>query len=177
MALLGKCACVGIILICAWLYAGWKQKSAIGGFLTAMLVFLLLCLRRRFTIYEVKKEVFCGSGKRVLLYILVVFGVLRIMSISVFAEESKTEFLTEDWAGRSAENLQAEEYQELNVTIYDQMGRKILLQKGVVWRVSEDILISIPFVELEEAEGKITILYEDIEGKNVKKYEFSCCKK
>ena len=125
----------------------------------AMLVFLLLCMRRRFTIYEVKKEVFCGSGKRVLLYILVVFGVLRIMTISVFAEESKAEFLSKDWAGRNTENSQAEECQELNVTIYDQMGRKLLLQDGAVWKVSEDILLSIPLDELEKTEGKITVLY------------------
>ena len=177
VALLGKCACVGIILICAWLYAGWKQKSAIVGFLTAMIVFLLLCMRRRFTIYEVKKEVFCGSGKRVLLYILVVFGVLRIMTISVFAEESKAEFLSKDWAGRNTENSQAEECQELNVTIYDQMGRKLLLQDGAVWKVSEDILLSIPLDELEKTEGKITVLYEAAKNGEVKKYEFSCGKK
>lgn len=177
LALLGKCACVGIILICAWLYAGWKQKSAMLGFLTAMLVFLLLCMRRRFTIYEVKKEVFCGSGKRVLLYILVVFGVLRIMTISVFAEESKAEFLSKDWAGRNTENSQAEECQELNVTIYDQMGRKLLLQDGAVWKVSEDILLSIPLDELEKTEGKITVLYEAAKNGEVKKYEFSCGKK
>ena len=175
--LVGKCVCICILLACAWGYARWQQQPALIGSLTALVAFLILCMRRSFTIYEVKKEVFCGSGKRVLLYILVVFGVLRIMSISVFAEESKTEFLTEDWAGRSAETPQAEEYQELNVTIYDQKGRKILLQKGAVWRVSEDILISIPLVELGEAEGKITILYEDIAGENVKKYEFSCYKK
>lgn len=177
MALLGKCACAGIILATVWLYAEWKQQSAILGILTALLVFLLLCMRRRFTIYEVKKEVFCGSGKRVLLYFLVVFGVLRIMTISVFAEESKAEFLAEDWAGRSAENLQSEEWQELNVTIYDQMGRKLLLQDGVVWKVSEDILLSIPLDELNKTDGIITLSYEDKESGKVKKYSFSCCKK
>lgn len=175
--LFGKCACVGIILSCAWLYDEWKQQSAMLGFLTAMLVFLILCMRRRFTIYEVKKEVFCGSGKRVLLYILVVLGVLRIMSISVFAEESKAEVLTGEWAGMSAENAQAEEYQELNVTIYDQMGRKLLLQDGAVWKVSEDILLSIPLEELEKTEGKITVLYEAAKNGKVKKYEFLCGKK
>ena len=176
-ALFGKCACVGIILSCSWLYAEWKQQSAMLGFLTAMLVFLILCMRRRFTIYEVKKEVFCGSGKRVLLYILVVFGVLRIMTISVFAEESKAELLSEDWAGRSAENPQAEDCQELNVTIYDQMGRKLLLQDGAVWNVSEDILLSIPLDELNKTYGIITLSYEDKENGNVKKYSFSCCRK
>ncbi len=169
---LGKCACVGIALTCAWLYAERKQQPTMLGFLIALLVFLLLCMRRRFTIYEVKKEVFCGSGKRVILYILVVFGVLRIMTISVFAEESKVEFLSKDWAGRSAEKCQ-----ELNVTIYDQMGRKLLLQDGAVWKVSEDILLSIPLEELEKTEGKITVLYEDAKNGIVKKYEFSCGKK
>lgn len=173
--LVGKCACVCILLACAWGYARWRQQSALMGSLTALIVFLILCMRRRFTIYEVKKEVFYGSGRRVLLYILIVFGVLRIMTISVFAEEGKGENLAEKvGANTEAENG---EYTKLDVTIYDQKGRKILLQNGAVWRVSEDILISIPLETLEETEGIITLSYEDKKSGNVKKYEFSCCKK
>ena len=102
--------------------------------------------------------------------------------VSVFAEEYE-EGSVEENALKSQEVTKADvkiektEQDELNVILYDQQGRKLLLKDGVVWKVSEDILLSIPIEELEEAEGKITVLYEDNNSGTVKQYEFSCCRK
>ena len=159
LALLGKCACVGIILICAWLYAGWKQKSAMLGFLTAMLVFLLLCMRRRFTIYEVKKEVFCGSGKRVLLVILICTNVLIGIQATSFNVSAKREM------------------DELSITIYDEKWRKLLIKNGFSWGVQHDIFLSIPVEEIGTESGRITVIYTDLESKDEKVYSFFCHRK
>lgn len=158
--LFGKLVCIVGILIGAWLYASRKEQPvlALAGSLGALIVFLFLCTRRRFCVYEVKKELFCGSGKRILLYLILFFGVLQIMTVSVFAEEK-------------------EELHELEIVLYDWQGRKLLLKDGAVWKVSEDILLSIPLEELSETEGKITVLYEEKDSGNVKKYMFLCCKK
>ncbi len=165
--------CIATILIGTWLYVGGREWHVLLGILCATVVFWRLCKRRSFTLYEVKKEVFCGSGKRVLLYGLVLLGVLQLMTVSVFAEESrgdsKMQRLTEDGT--------AHEETELDVIIYDWQGRKLLLKDDTVWKVSEDILLSIPIEELEEAEGKITVLYEDNNSGTVKQYELSCCRK
>lgn len=159
-ALLARFICAVGILIGAWWYASRKEQPvlALAGSLAALIVFLFLCTRRRFCVYEVKKEIFCGSGKRVLLYLILFFGVLQIMTVSVFAEEK-------------------EELHELEIVLYDWQGRKLLLKDGAVWKVSENILLSIPLEELSETEGKITVLYEEKDSGNVKKYMFSCCKK
>ena len=165
--------CIATILIGTRLYVGGREWHVLLGILCAAVVFWQLCKRRSFTLYEVKKEVFCGSGKRVLLYGLVLLGVLQLMTVSVLAEESrgdsKMQRLTEDGT--------AHEETELDVIIYDWQGRKLLLKDDTVWKVSEDILLSIPIEELEEAEGKITVLYEDNNNGTVKQYEFSCCRK
>ena len=165
--------CIATILIGTRLYVGGREWHVLLGILCAAVVFWQLCKRRSFTLYEVKKEVFCGSGKRVLLYGLVLLGVLQLMTVSVLAEESrgdsKMQRLTEDGT--------AHEETELDVIIYDWQGRKLLLKDDTVWKVSEDILLSIPIEELEEAEGKITVLYEDNNSGTVKQYEFSCCRK
>jgi len=165
--------CIATILIGTRLYVGGREWHVLLGILCAAVVFCQLCKRRSFTLYEVKKEVFCGSGKRVLLYGLVLLGVLQLMTVSVFAEESrgdsKMQRLTEDGT--------AHEETELDVILYDWQGRKLLLKDDTVWKVSEDILLSIPIEELEEAEGKITVLYEDNNSGTVKQYEFSCCRK
>lgn len=158
LGLFGKIVCVAGSLICAWVYAKGQNPQVFFGAVTALAVFGLLCRRRYFILYEVKKEVFCGSGKRVLLYMLILWGVLRIMTVSVFAEERA-------------------ELQELQVTLYDWQGRKLLLKDGIVWKASEDILLSIPLEELEKTEGKIMVLYKEKDGEIVKQYEFSCCRK
>ena len=80
------------------------------------------------------------------------------MTVSAFAEERA-------------------EPQELQVTLYDWQGRKLLLKNGAVWNVSEDILLSIPLEELGKTEGKIKVLYEEQNSGTVKQYEFLCCRK
>ena len=156
--LFGKLVCVAGILSGAWIYVGEQKQQALLGALAALAVFLLLCSKREYILYEVKKEVFRGSGKRILLYVIVLFGVLRIMTVSAFAEERA-------------------EPQELQVTLYDWQGRKLLLKNGAVWNVSEDILLSIPLEELGKTEGKIKVLYEEQNSGTVKQYEFLCCRK
>lgn len=189
VALFGKFLCAALILIGAGIYASCKPCTimlgsimalpdpimALAGSIVALGLFFFLCNHRRFTIYEVKKEVFCGSGKRVLLYLIIICGVLRIMTVSVFAEAgSDGGHETENSRQHAIDNQTKEA--ELKVTLYDWQGRKLLLQNGTVWRVSEDILVSIPLEELGEKEGKITISYENEENQVVKKYTFLCSK-
>ena len=178
-ALVGKCACICILLACAWGYARWRQQPVLIGSLTALIVFLILCMRRRFTIYEVKKEVFCGSGKRVLLYILIVFGVLRIMTVSVFAkaggERVAMEVSLKAVVEEKAEMV--EEKEELEVIIYDNEGRKILIKEGCSWELRNDIFLSIPLEEISTESGIITVVYTDLKAQKEKVYSFFCHKK
>ena len=93
--LVGKGACACMILACAWLYTKEPQAFEFIGSMAAFIVFTILCMKRKYTIYEVKKEVFCGSGKRMLFYFLIMCGILRIMTLSVFAEAKRTDVETE----------------------------------------------------------------------------------
>lgn len=170
--ILAKSVCVCMLLSGAWMYARWGDRTGLICAMAAVSVWAILCIRRSFTIYEVKKEVFYGSGKKVLLYFLIMCGVLRIMTLSVFAENGRGEVVTEVQT-----KTFTEKEQELEVTIYDKKGRKLLLQNDTVWQVSEDILLYIPLDILEETEGVITVSYEIGNSGMVKKYQFSCCRK
>ena len=147
-----------MILAGAWLYTKRQQPFEFIGCMVATIAFIFLGMRRKYTIYEVKKEAFCGKGKRVLLYFLIMCGILQIMSLPVLAE-----------TGRKQEKLE--------VTIYDKKGRKLLLQNDTVWQVSEDIFLAIPLEVLEETEGVITVSYEIGNSGMVKEYQFPCCRK
>ena len=178
--LVGKSVCACMILAGTWLYTKEQKTFEFIGSMVAGIVFIILCMKRRFAIYEVKKEVFCGSGKRVLLYFLIMCGVLRIMSLPVFAEtgrkDGETKVPQKAIMEGEAKTL-TEKEQELEVTIYDKRGRKLLLQDDAVWQVSEDILLAIPLEVIEETEGIITVSYEIENGGMVKKYQISCCRK
>ena len=145
-------------------------------------LFFLSCRRKKYTLYEVKQEVFCGSGKRVLLYLIVISAALKMLTVSVFAEKKAEEYFDEEVVINSevSEDIFQDgkrEQENLNVILYDSRGHKLLIKKDAVWKVSEDIILSIPMDELEKTEGKVTVLYEDKNGGNIKKYEVNCCRK
>lgn len=150
-----KCICAGVILFCIWRFLQDSHWIWFLGVTAAAVTWGKLFLRKSFSIYEVKKEIFCGNGKRVLFCFLILGVIFRMMTVSVFAEKK-------------------ENTEELEVTIYDQKGRKLLLKREGIWKVSEDIHIKIPFEELLHTEGRMTILYEDMENETEKKYEFFC---
>ena len=176
-SLLGKWMSAGTVLLCAWMYAGREDRFTLTCGFVAVLIFRLLCMKRKFTIYEVKKEVFCGSGKRVLLHFLLVCSVLRIMTVSVFAEEGRDAEILSKSEREVGTEVMTEKEQKLEVILYDKAGRKLLLQDGMVWKVSEDVLLSIPLEVLEETQGVITVSYEVENSGLVKAYQFFCCRK
>ena len=159
VSLMGKTVCALMCLVFAKNYSIRQDVTFLTGSIIFGGVLLLFCRKQKCTVYEVKHDLFCGAGKRILIYLFLGIGIMQLMSFSVRAKES------------------SHQKDILHVILYDSDGRKLLLQRGTVWKLSEDIILSIPLEELEEAEGEITVSYMNKNSGEIKKYVFSCCKK
>lgn len=123
--------------------------------------FMVSVFHKRVTIYETNRDVFCGTGKRILYLLFMVAGLLGFLHIPTYAAKEI--------------GYREEVIQELDVTIYDSRGRKILIRDNASWGVEEDIIFVIPAKELNDTEGKISISYTNEEYE--KEYVFECYKK
>lgn len=119
---------------------------------------LVLCKLRKSAVYEVKQDIFCGSGKRILSLAILCPCLIASLHLTSYAAQTKEE-------------------SGLPVTIYDEYRRKILIKDGSSWGVEKDILLSVPVEEISENGGKITIIYTDESGGESKKYTFKCHRK
>ncbi len=150
------------------------QQVACAIFMISMAVFLWTFRKGTCVGYEVKKDVFCGMGKRILLCMLVGFGVMQLPVLPVKAENvseqtlnrRKMEAITE------IETEIREPVEELKVTLYDSKGRKLLIKRDSVWKTSEDIFLSIPLKELEQTEGEFVLSYNSGINDITKQYKF-----
>lgn len=173
LALLGKAACAFGVLLTAY---GYRQAQDIRYLFLALLsagLWLISCMGKRITMYEVNRDIFCGSGKRILYFVLLVTGLLIRLQVPSYAA----------WDGRASDlSIKAEAAPKtamkaesrLKVTVYDSQSRKILIQDGAEWGIEEDIMLVIPMEEIEEGNGKITISYMDEEMSRRKEYSFGC---
>ena len=116
-------------------------------------VLIKKCCKKKKEYWEVKKEIWKGSGKHVL-YILL--GVLLLT------------FKTDSVAEQQGEKLP--------VLIQDKENRNILIRNGTVWETAEDIRLKIPLEELKEGENTIVVIcYQNKTGEQ-REYQFTCKK-
>lgn len=160
--LLGKIACAALVLVCAYTYRLNGSASCLFLCVLPGLLLLFLSMRKKTTVYEINRDIFCGSGKRVLYFALLVIGFISILHMTSYAAKDSNE-----------DNRIA----ELEVIIYDSQGRKILIQDGASWEIEEDIMLMIPIEEISESDGKIVISYVSEKSNDIKQYSFKCHKK
>ena len=159
IGLLGKTVCAGLILLSAYRYQiSYADNWLLLGLLLGM-VLAISFIHRRVTMYEINRDIFCGNGKRVLYFIMGVSFVVSVIHMTSYAAIDNNETANEE---------------ELNVILYDSLGRKILIKEGTDWSVTEDIIMVIPVEEISEKCGKIGISYCEKEGGIKKEYLLGC---
>ncbi len=159
LKLIWKCMCTGGLLFSAYRY----QVSHTSSWLLPGLIFGIFLagsfIHRRVTMYEINRDVFCGAGKRVLYFMLVVVLAAGVPDMNSYAAQ---------------DDCFVDKKEELDVILYDSLGRKILIKDGTDWGVAEDIIMVIPVEEISESGGEIMITYKDNKKDKVKKYVFGC---
>lgn len=164
LGVLGKTVCAGLILLSAYRYQiSYEDNWLLLGLLSGILLFTSF-IHRRVTMYEINRDIFCGSGKRVLYLVMGIIGVVSVIHMTSYAARNSNE---------------ADNKEELEVVLYDSLGRKILIKDGTDWGVKEDIIMVIPVEEISGCSGEIMITYTN-QGKeecNRKRYSFMCYKK
>ena len=170
VSLLMKAGYAGMILLAALRYRvqGGMECLLIGVVLLGLL--MISVWRKRFTMYEINRDIFCGNGKRVLYILVAVMGLLGIQCIRTYAADEKAVFElgSEESDGDSS---------ELEVILYDRLGRKILIKDGTSWETDEDIIMVIPIEEVSGNEGRITVDYIIGNEEKHKQFAFSCYRK
>lgn len=133
-----------IFLTMSFLFLLWYSKEfhqwKMGIF--SFVLFLLLMLQfsvKKEELWERKKDISCVTVKKLLMN-------LFLCSIS-------TIFLTA--CGLRSKPLE----NQLDVTLYDQEFRKILIKNGCAWTIEEDILLSVPKEEILSQKGYIEVTY------------------
>lgn len=154
-----QCVCVCLFLAGVWRYQVESDLRYIVMSMISAAIFVVLGKQRKSHVIEIKKEVYCGSGKRMLFYSLFLAFLLHGLTMPVQAD------------GKDGGNKKA----DLQVIFYDKDGRKLLLKEGAVWQLEEDILLSIPMDQLEKTEGRITLTYENSANGECRQYSFLCC--
>jgi len=164
ISVIGKGVAAFLCLALAHQYKMSRNVVFFGGFVIFLCVLLVSCMKKRFTMYEIKRDIFCGNGRKILYLFFVIIGLMSVVHIT-------------SYAARQEENVKemndVVESSELKVVLYDSQGRKILIKDGTSWGLEEDIIISIPIEEISEREGEIVISYTNDEG-GEKKYSFRC---
>ena len=172
---LGFCAkisCASFVLYFAY---GYQKQGGITVYgvcliLILTIIFLLFCRTEKKIMYEWNKDIFCGMGKRFLYSILLVCTMAGMICMKSYAADEKTAE-TAKTLGTYAET------EPLKVVIYDEYGRKLLIKDGASWNIKEDILVSVPFEELETGMGAVSVFYENKSGDVRKCYSFYVEKK
>ncbi len=116
-------------------------------------VLIKKCCKKKKEYWEVKKEIWKGSGKHVL-YILL--GILLLTC--------KTDSVAE------------QQDEKLPVLIQDKENRNILIRNGTVWETAEDIRLKIPLEELKKGENTIVVICYQNETGEKREYQFTCKK-
>lgn len=139
-----------------------KQPNIMVWSILLLLVLFALCKPKRSVMYEVKQDLFCGSGKRFLGLLLLCMGFLAGGHLTSYAAQTSDRNCLEN---------------ALPITIYDSEWRKLLIREGASWGVEQDIFLSIPFEQISETGGEITIFYTDEYNGTTRKYSFKCHRK
>ena len=125
---------------------------------TAFLLLLIQSFHRKKHIWQLEKNVYLGTGKKILISLVFVVIAVYMQSICGIAKE------------------QQQKSDVLDVTLYDHKFRKILIREGYSWEIKEDILLSISKEDILNQEGKIMITYDTNDTKT-KQYLFSVKRK
>lgn len=163
----GKGVAAFICLVLAYQYETSRDVVFFWGFIIFLCILLISCMRKRFTVYEIKRDIFCGNGKRILYILVVAIGLMSVVHITSYAARQEETVKEMNDMGENS---------KLKVVLYDNQGRKILIKDGTSWGIEKDIIISIPIEEISEKEGEIGISYTNDEG-GEKKYSFMCYRK
>jgi len=167
ISLIGKSIAAFICLVFAYQYETSRNILFFGGFILFLSILLTFCMKKRIAMYEIKRDIFCGNGKRILYIFVVVVGLMSVVHITSYAARQ----------GKDNEKINKEvENSELKVVLYDKQGRKILIKDGTSWGLEEDVIIRIPIDEISEGEGKVVISYAN-DKVGEKKYSFMCYRK
>lgn len=132
-----------------------------------LIVFLLMSRKRSIYSWENKKDIFRGAGARSLMSILVIASAFSGVDISAASYKKNNEAVLNTTSQEEMEN-------KLEVVLYDEYGRKMLIRPGAVWELEKDIKMTIPVEELSENDCKITVCCE--EGEKKRTYTFFCRK-
>lgn len=163
-----KAGCVGILLFAALQYR--IQGNSVWFFSIFVFGGLLLAtiFGKKFTTYEMKRDIFCGSGKRILYVLIAVVGLIGFQYIESYAADGENK---QNLSGVAA--VKSEE-EKLNVILYDKCGRKILIKEGESWEIGEDIIMVVPIEEISQNEGEVRVCYTVKEEE--KEYVYKCCR-
>lgn len=168
LVLTGKVGCACIVL---WAACQYRLNENVQFVVVAILAFsalLPLNTWKRVTMFEINRDIFCGTGKRILYLFLLVTGLISVVQITTYASNQE-----------NMKQIEKDVYEEsdLEVILHDSHGRKILIKDGSSWGVEEDIIIRIPIEEIHENDGEILISYTNEGEENDKKYLFKCYRK
>ena len=159
MGSLWKVICTGLFLYSVYKYQMMHVKNWLLSALLFGILLMISLIHRKVTMYEMKRDIFCGSGKRVLYFIMGVSFVVSVIHMTSYAAIDNNEMANEE---------------ELNVILYDSLGRKILVKDGTDWGVTEDIIMVIPVEEISENKGDISVSYCEKETGEEKEYLLGC---
>lgn len=155
-----KCFLSGGILINASRYADSGKVEQIYMCILFAAIFMAFCKRKAIYSWENKKDIFCGAGARVFM------GFIAI--VSAFGGVS-TKAATYEYEKEMNESFSDE---VLEVVLYDEYGRNMLIRPGAVWETENDIQFTIPIEEIAGNKCCITISCEE-EGMH-RSYTFFC---
>jgi len=167
ISFLGKCIAAIAALLLAYQYETSGRSVFLYGFILVFVVLLIACDKKRFTMYEIRRDIFCGSGKKILYIWGFAMALISTLHITAYAQKQREE---------NTEINCVDEDAELKAVLYDDLGRKILIKAGTCWEAKKDIIISIPIEEISNQEGEVVISYTDDKFKE-KKYSFKCYRK
>lgn len=167
VSLFMKAGYAGMVLLAALQYRTQGSKMCLFAGLVLLGMLLIGVFGKRFTMYEMNRDIFCGSGKRFLYVLVAVIGLMGFQCITSYAADEKAVF-------ELGSEVSDEEISELDVILYDRLGRKILIKDGASWEISEDIIMSIPIEEISENVGKIMVTYIIENEDKHKQFAFKC---
>lgn len=167
ISVIGKSVAAFMCLVLAYQYEASRNELFLGGFILFLGILLTFCMKKKITMYEIKRDIFCGNGKRILYIFVVIVGLMSVVHTTSYAARQEKDI---EKINKEVENS------ELKVVFYDNQGRKILIKDGTSWGLEEDVIIRIPIDEISEEEGKIVISYAN-DKVGEKKYSFMCYRK
>lgn len=135
-----------IILIIAQIF----KSKALYPLILLVLILFLVCKKPNYYSWETKKTILKSAITSAIILILF----LSAPSFKSFAKKD------------------APTMERLDISLYDEYFRKLLVRPGAEWEVKKDIVFSLPTEELSDSTNTITIICENASG--VKSYSFNC---